>query len=129
MPTETKGNEHDREAGTTNSSTLYNEDKPLFLGHRLSVLHGTTPKTIFPGDNLDFIKKENKIKTNIVFNWRTHVTKNFDVIKLKAQPKTPEIHVQRISLSLIKPFLLGQRNYNFYQYSENVLAIIKIGLE
>ena len=28
----------------------YNEDKPLFLGHRLSFLLGTTLKTIFPGD-------------------------------------------------------------------------------
>ena len=53
-----------------------------------------------------------------MFNWRTHVTKTFDVTKLKSQPKTPEI--QRLSFSLIKPFLLGQRNYHFYQYSENV---------
>ena len=30
---------------------------------------------------------------------RTHVTKRFDVRKLKSQPKTPEI--QRLSLSLI----------------------------
>ena len=60
-------------------------------------------------------------------NWRTHETKTFDVIKLKSQPHTPEI--QRLSLSLIKPFLLGQRNYHFFQYSENVLVIIKNGLE
>ena len=54
-----------------------------------------------------------------MFNWRTRETKMFDVIKLKSQPHTPEI--LRLSLSLIKPFLLGQRNYHFYQYSENVL--------
>ena len=35
-----------------------------------------------------------------MFNWRTHVTKTFDKIKLKSQPNTPEI--QRLSLSLIK---------------------------
>ena len=40
-------------------------------------------------------KKLNK-NYNIVFNWQTHVTKTFDVIKLKSQPKTPEI--QRFSL-------------------------------
>ena len=60
-----------------------------------------------------------------MFNWRTHETKTFDVIKLKSiklksQPHTPEI--QRLSLSLIKPFLQGQRNYHFFQYSENVLV-------
>ena len=58
-----------------------------------------------------------------MFNWRTHETKTFDEIELKSQPHTPEI--QRLSLSLIKPFLLGQRNCHFYQNSENVLVIIK----
>ena len=95
-------------------------------GTQLIVFLGTTPKTIIPGDILEFTKKENQIKTKIVFNWRTHKTKTSDVIKLKSQPHTPEI--QRLSLS-IKPYLLGQRNYHFYQYSENVLVIIKNGLE
>ena len=51
----------------------YMEDKPLFLGHRLSFLLGTPPKTIFLGE-------VNYIKTSILFNWRTHVTKTLDVI-------------------------------------------------
>ena len=55
-----------------------------------------------------------------MFNWRTHETKTFDVSKLKSQPHTPKI--QRLSLSFIKPFLLGQRNYHFFQYSENVFS-------
>ena len=58
---------------------------------------------------------------------------------LQSQPKTPEI--QRLSLSLIKgnlghfylfsnkTILLGKQNYHFYQYIENVFAIIKNGLE
>ena len=60
-----------------------------------------------------------------MFNWRTHETKTFDVIKLTSQPHTPEI--QRLSLSLIKPFFLGQRNDHFFQYSENVLVIVENG--
>ena len=88
-------------------------------GTQLIVFTGTTPKTTSPGD---IIKNENSIKTKIVFNWRTHITKTFDKIKFKSQPNTPE--KQRLSLSSIKPFLLGHRNYHFYQYSENVLAII-----
>ena len=67
------------------------------------------------------------MKTKIMFNWRTHETKSFDVINVKSQPHTPGI--QRLSLSLIKPFLLGQRNFHFCQYSENVFVIIKNRLE
>ena len=78
-------------------------------------------------DIFEFIKKDNLIKTKILFTWRTHVTKTFDKIKLKSQPNTPETH--RLSLSLIKPFLQGHRNYHIYQYSENVLATIKNGIE
>ena len=74
-----------------------------------------------------------------MFNCRKQGTKLFDVIKLKSQPKTPEIQksksqpktpeIQKLSFSLIKQFLVGQRNYHIFQYSENVLAIIKKGLE
>ena len=47
--------------------------------------------------------KERKLNKNKkVFNWRTHETKTFDVIKLKSQPHSSEI--QRLSLSLILIF-------------------------
>ena len=74
--------------------------------------------TVFTGDNaenyfswghLDFIKKEK------VFNWRTHVTRILDVIKLKSQPKTPEIEIITIINKTIftrtadSPFLPVQR--------------------
>ena len=62
-----------------------------------------------------------------MFNWRTHVTKTFDKIKLKSQPNTPGI--QRLSLSLIKTIFTGTAKLHIYKYSENVLAIIKNGLE
>ena len=39
----------------------YNDDKPLFLGHRLSVLLGTPPKTIFPEDIHLRFNKERKL--------------------------------------------------------------------
>ena len=40
--------------------------------------------------------------------------------------------MQRLSFSVIKPFLLDQRNKYFYQYSENVLAkrnLVKTGFQ
>ena len=37
----------------------HDEDKSHYLGHNLTFLPGTTPKTTSPGDVLEFIKKEN----------------------------------------------------------------------
>ena len=102
--------------------------KSLYLGHNLTLLAGTTPKTTSPGDILEIIKKENEIKSKIVSNWRTHARKTFDKTKPKSQPNTPEI--QRLSLSFNKiTFSLGQRNYHIYQYSENAPTTTKIGSE
>ena len=104
-------NRNERQRARHRGRQYYNEDKPLFLGHLLSFLLGTsmmkinlghnlsfflgrTPKTIFPGDILEFIKKENLIKTKKKikkFNWRTHEIKTFCVIKSKSKPHTPEI--------------------------------------
>ena len=37
----------------------YDENKSLYLGHNLTILPGTTPKTTSPGDIHEIIKKEN----------------------------------------------------------------------
>ena len=78
-------------------------------------LPGTTPKTISPWDVLEIIKKDSKIKNKKVFNWRTHLTKTFDKIKLDSQPNTSKI--QRLSLSLIK------KKQHFYWDSEITISI------
>ena len=63
-----QGDEHDREASTINNSC--NEDKPLFLEHRLPLFLGT-PITVVTGDNAENhfwghtpFKKERKLNKN-----------------------------------------------------------------
>ena len=61
---------HDRETGT--NKQWYNEDKPLILGHRLSLSLGTsimkidhislTPLIVFTGDNAETVENEKNVK-------------------------------------------------------------------
>ena len=50
-----------------------------------------------------------------MFNWRTHETKTFDVIKLKFQPNTPEIQRKKEQPQVC----LGRQNL----YGYNTLLI------
>ena len=43
---------------------MYDEDNPLYLGHNLTFLPGTTPKTTSPGDVLEIIKLDRKLNKN-----------------------------------------------------------------
>ena len=96
----------------------------FFLGRRLSFLLGTTPKTIFPGDLLFLGTKTKTINRNKhSVQLANTCEKNFGATKLKSQPNTPEI--QRLSLSLIKPFLLGRRNYHFISTAKMYKRLLK----
>ena len=101
----------------------------LFPGTPIIVFTGDNAEnylswgSTFPGDNLDFIKTKTINRNKHSVQLANTCDKNFGATNLKSQPNTPEI--QRLSLSLIKTFLPGRRNYHFISTAKMYKRLLK----